>query len=402
MVKEQNYRYSHSPFRSPKFSVFRFHLSVLLERAHLKHVHLVLGEETPIATLHVLFGKTGKVDTVQFHHLVAQVFEDTAHYTVAATMYLYAHLFLVHRISIVNGIGMYLAILQHNALGNLTKVGSGNVLVAIYVVNLLLEILGVCQLGSQIAIVGEQEHTSGAAVQTTYGIYALAASVLHQVHYGLAILWVIAGGNIVLGLVQQQIDAAISEVKAKNYPENHSVLFINDAYIANQPILSHKGGNLELYAETKPCAEIGSYATFGANVAPEYTYSLQGNDVTMQGTGGVGFAIFNLKGEIICFSDKMTFTMSESCAKLLASGNATIVGGMTKKLDIDDILKGGGTTLSKAQPAIAAHHSNLFASLKDPDSPDSEESRRRSDAIIGAINNISLVLNLNIALKDLI
>ena len=52
--------------------------------------------------------------------------------------------------------------------------------------------------------------------------------------------------------------------------------------------------------------------------------------------------------------------------------------------------------------AIAAHHSNLFASLKDPDSPDSEESRRRSDAIIGAINNISLVLNLNIALKDLI
>ena len=126
-------------------------------------------------------------------------------------------------------------------------------------------------------------------------------------------------------MTQQQIDAAISEVKAKNYPENHSVLFINDAYIANQPILSHKGGNLELYAETKPCAEIGSYATFGANVAPEYTYSLQGIDVTMQGTGGVGFAIFNLKGEIICFSDKMTFTMSESCAKLLATGNATIV-----------------------------------------------------------------------------
>ena len=28
MVKEQNYGYSFSPFRSPKFSVFRFHLSV--------------------------------------------------------------------------------------------------------------------------------------------------------------------------------------------------------------------------------------------------------------------------------------------------------------------------------------------------------------------------------------
>lgn len=93
---------------------------------------------------------------------------------------------------------------------------------------------------------------------------------------------------------------------------------------------------------------------------------------------------------------------ADEVIKMALSGDATIVGGMTKKLDIDDILKGGGTTLSKAQPAIAAHHSNLFASLKDPDSPDSEESRRRSDAIIGAINNISLVLNLNIALKDLI
>ena len=134
------------------------------------------------------------------------MFEDTAHDTVAAAMNLYAHLLLVHGIGIVDSIGMYLAILQHYALGNLTKVGSGNVLVAIYVVNLLLEILGMCQFGSQITVVGEQEHTSGAAVQTTYGIYALAASVLHQVHNGLAVLGIIAGGNIVLGLVQQQID----------------------------------------------------------------------------------------------------------------------------------------------------------------------------------------------------
>ena len=93
---------------------------------------------------------------------------------------------------------------------------------------------------------------------------------------------------------------------------------------------------------------------------------------------------------------------ADEIIKMALSGNATVTNGIIKKLDVDDILKGGDTTLSKAQPIIAAHHSNLFASLKDPDIPDSEESRRRSDAIIGAINNISLVLNLNIALKNLI
>ena len=100
---------------------------------------------------------------------------------------------------------MYLAILQHDAVGNLAKVGSGDVLVAEHMVYLFLEVLGMCQFGSQVAIVGEQEHTGGIAVQTANGIDALAAGVLHQFHHGLAVLGVIACGNVVLGLVQEHI-----------------------------------------------------------------------------------------------------------------------------------------------------------------------------------------------------
>lgn len=83
-------------------------------------------------------------------------------------------------------------------------------------------------------------------------------------------------------------------------------------------------------------------------------------------------------------------------------GMASISAGVTPKLNLDQILKGQGTSLSKGQKAIAAHHSNLFAKYKDPDIPDSIESQRRSSEILSAINGITLHLNLNIALNKVV
>lgn len=128
----------------------------------------------------------------------------------------------------------------------------------------------------------------------------------------------------VYNLTQEQIDAAIAEVKSWNYPENIAVLFVNDA--TGETIQSYKGDNLELYDETTVCAEVGSYSTYtDANVASEYTYTISGNTITMEGTGGVGFAILNAEGEIIGFSDKTTFKISNECAALIASGEAKVV-----------------------------------------------------------------------------
>lgn len=128
--------------------------------------------------------------------------------------------------------------------------------------------------------------------------------------------------NSIYTTTQADIDAAIKEVKDLGYDENIAVLFINDA--TGETIKSHKGDNLELYGETTVCAEVGSYASFADNTTPDYTYSVSGSTVTMEGTGGTGFAIFNEKGEIIAFSDKKTFTISEECAVALASGKAEV------------------------------------------------------------------------------
>ena len=128
--------------------------------------------------------------------------------------------------------------------------------------------------------------------------------------------------NSVYTTTQADIDAAIASVKAKKYEENIAVLFINDA--TGETIKSHKGDNLTLYGETTVCAEVGSYASFDSNTTPDYTYSVSGTTVTMEGTGGTGFAIFNEKGEIIAFSDKKTFEISSECAAAIASGEAKI------------------------------------------------------------------------------
>ena len=128
--------------------------------------------------------------------------------------------------------------------------------------------------------------------------------------------------NSVYTTTQADIDAAIQEVKDLGYDENIAVLFINDA--TGETIKSHKGDNLDLYGETRVCAEVGGYASFTDNTTPDYTYSVSGTTVAMDGEGGTGFAIYNEKGEIIAFSDKKTFTISEECAVALASGKAEV------------------------------------------------------------------------------
>ena len=129
-------------------------------------------------------------------------------------------------------------------------------------------------------------------------------------------------------MTQAQIDAAIAEVKAQaksnDWKENTAVLFINDA--TGESILSHRDDveSLELYGETTICAEVGGYSNFDNN-ATNYTYTISGNTVTMEGEGGVGFAVFNEKGEIVAFSNNKTFELSVEAAAVIASGKGSIV-----------------------------------------------------------------------------
>lgn len=128
--------------------------------------------------------------------------------------------------------------------------------------------------------------------------------------------------SAVYTMTQDDIDAAIAEVKGWGYEENIAVLFINDA--TGEPIVSHKGDTLTFYSGSTVCAEVGNYATFGNAAAADYTYSVVGNTVTMQGSGGIGFVIYDTDDMLVGFSDKKTFAMPDDIATSIALGELQV------------------------------------------------------------------------------
>ena len=135
--------------------------------------------------------------------------------------------------------------------------------------------------------------------------------------------------NSVYNQSQEEIDAAIAEVKALGLPENIAPLFISDA--TPDVTYRHDGTTQRSYWDGNSTtsgnnAEVGSYIDFvnGETVGTAPTLTIESTTVTIDGLDGVGIAIFNEKGEIVGFSTKSTFELSEECAALLASGEATV------------------------------------------------------------------------------
>ena len=104
---------------------------------------------------------------------------------------------------------MNLAIVQLNAGSNLLHIRLRQVLVQMDVIDFLLKILGMRQFGSQIPIIGEEEHTGSIAVQAAHGVDAFGAGVLHQIHHRAACLGVVRGSHRVLRLVQEDVDLTL-------------------------------------------------------------------------------------------------------------------------------------------------------------------------------------------------
>ena len=170
--------------------------------------------------------------------------------------------------------------------------------------------------------------------------------------------------NSIYNVSQAMIDAAIAEVKAMNYPENLSIIFINDDD-ETATYLQHDGETArEIYFETKPNSDFGSVTDFIAgNVPVETTYTATLSDngtITMSGgEGGVGFLIVNEKGEIISFSNKATFALSDKAMEAIVSGNATIKAVDSQsnvveaEVNLTALQKGVlGALISKAQSIV--------------------------------------------------
>ena len=176
--------------------------------------------------------------------------------------------------------------------------------------------------------------------------------------------------NSIYNVSQAMIDEAIAEVKAMRdaegnpLKENLSIIFINDDD-ETATYLQHDGKNTrEIYGETTSNSDFGSVTDFIAgNVPVETTYTATLSDngiITMSGgEGGVGFLIVNEKDEIISFSNKATFALSDKAMEAIVSGNATIKAVDSQsnvveaEVNLTALQKGVlGALISKAQSIV--------------------------------------------------
>lgn len=128
---------------------------------------------------------------------------------------------------------------------------------------------------------------------------------------------------------QAQIDATIDEVKALHYPENHTVLFINDC--TGTPFYQHDGKT-----ERSRLGDSGTYSDLGAytdyngttsndEVTGTYELTVANGNATMVGaTGGAGFLIYDGNGKLLSFSSDYTFPLSDEALIAIAKGTATV------------------------------------------------------------------------------
>ena len=143
---------------------------------------------------------------------------------------------------------------------------------------------------------------------------------------------------------QKEIDKAIAEVKAKGYPVNNKVLFINDC--TKDATYGHDGTTRRSYWDPETGggknAEVGLYVDY-INQTPitgTYVYSLVNLKLTIEGgEGAVGFAVYNKEGEIQAFSNNHNFYLNKEVETMLRSGQATLIAVGADGNDVEIINK---------------------------------------------------------------
>lgn len=164
-------------------------------------------------------------------------------------------------------------------------------------------------------------------------------------------------------LTQEQVDAAIAEVKSWNLPLNRNIIFINDC--AGKTVYSHDGVTPRHIYDGKLNADVGMYTDF---IRPEegkvdgvYRYHFTEGKIVMSGAkGGVGFLAYDDEGMLQAFSDRYSFMLSERARKKLSTnslrfyvidgaGNLTEIKGEDKVGEQRELLR---TAISDAKTLL--------------------------------------------------
>lgn len=168
--------------------------------------------------------------------------------------------------------------------------------------------------------------------------------------------------NATYNVTEEQIETAITAVEANNYPKNYAILLINDG--TSDTTVMHDGTSKRALWDGSASAEYGSVTDFiegntSITTAYDAVVSADGTVTMSGGEGGVGFLVFNENGELVSFSNKSTFELSDEAKKTILQGNATFVAvdsennTTTAEIDLTEMQKNIlGELIAKAQQII--------------------------------------------------
>lgn len=159
-------------------------------------------------------------------------------------------------------------------------------------------------------------------------------------------------------MTQEQVDAAIAEVKSWNLPLNRNIIFINDC--AGKTVYSHDGTTKRHSYSGAPQADMDMYTDFihaqNDTITGTYTYVMQNGQIVVSGAkGGVGLLAYDDKGMLQAFSDRYSFTLSERARQKLAS----------RKLHIYVVNAAGELTEIKGSDAVGEQRDLLRTAMED-------------------------------------
>lgn len=145
--------------------------------------------------------------------------------------------------------------------------------------------------------------------------------------------------NFISNLTPEDIAEVKAEIAALGLHENRAIILIDDRPGSTRP--THDEFNKDL------CGEMGGLADFTDGSVPtgNFAYQVSGTTVTItgDGSGGVGFLLYDSEGNLAGFSNSRTFEVSPEVAGKIAAGEITVavIGSDNSELKASDLVETG-------------------------------------------------------------
>ena len=186
--------------------------------------------------------------------------------------------------------------------------------------------------------------------------------------------------NYYVSLTQKEIDDAIAEVKAKGYPENLQIMFVEDRQLmrertdiwahtatGNQKYRPDNGGT---WRDQKTFHEwfgdVGDVLTYidGSANTSSYTYIQSGNKISLKGQGGCGFIVYDLEGNNRYMSNYYNFEIPADLA-----ANGFVIKAINADGTSSEVANGAGSATDEEKLEIlkaAIEASKELTNIEDP------------------------------------